>query len=277
MKLLLAQKTLESLEWPEVVVKLLRYCRTPQARLRLGASAESHLEDADHAGSRGEGSSGEGTREELRDSDSAAACALGELEQSIAGVRERLAETAEASQLLQLGENPPLTGVADLRRGLRRAEMGGVLSAQQLLDVRKTLETIGNMVRFLEARREPAPLLGGLAETIEHDPGLAREIENCLEPSGEVRDSASPALKAARREAGDLASQLQKRLGALPAGSRRSRRPVGLVLHRAQRSLCAPGARRFSRSRAGASCTTPRVRGPRCSSSPKRWWNSTTA
>lgn len=213
MKLVLAQKTLESLEWPEVVAKLLRYCRTPQARLRLGVRDESHREDADQLHSRDDDSSGGGDREELRDADPVAACALAELEESLAAVRERLAETCEASQLLEQGESPPLEGVADLRRGLRRAEMGGVLSAQQLLDVRKTLEAIGKVVRFLDARREAAPLLSGLAKTIELDPGLAREIGNCLEPSGEVRDAASPALEAARREASDLAAQLQKRLG----------------------------------------------------------------
>ena len=156
MELVLAQKTLESLEWPEVVAKLLRYCRTPQARLRLGVRDESHREDADQLHSRDDDSSGGGDREELRDADPAAACALAELEESLAAVRERLAETSEASQLLELGESPPLEGVADLRRGLRRSEMGGVLSAQQLLDVRKTLEAIGKVVRFLDARRAAA-------------------------------------------------------------------------------------------------------------------------
>lgn len=213
MRLLLAQKTLESLEWPELVAKLLRYCRTPQARLRLGAPEEFHREAAAHPGSHDGSFSGEGRREELRDADRVGSCALGELEESLAGVRERLAETSEASHLLETGDDPPLDGVADLRRGLRRAEMGGVLSSQELLDVRKTLEAVGSLVRYLSARRELTPLLGALAETIEHDPQLAREIGNCLEPSGEVRDQASPALELARRKAGDLAAQLQKRLG----------------------------------------------------------------
>ncbi|MCP4035988.1 MAG: hypothetical protein GY733_03565 [bacterium] len=195
-----------------MVARLLRYCCTPQARLRLGAPDEIHHEDVDRTGTRDDDSSVGGSREGRPEAERAGTSAQGELEQSLAAVRERLAETSEARGLLEAGEGPPLDGVADLRRGLRRAEMGGVLATQQLLDVRKCLEAVGRVLRYLDARRESAPLLGALAQTIDHDPQLARRIGDCLEPSGEVRDRASPALARARREVSDLAAQLQNRL-----------------------------------------------------------------
>ncbi|MCP4036037.1 MAG: hypothetical protein GY733_03810, partial [bacterium] len=49
MEFLLAQKTLESLDWQQVVARVLRYCRTPQARRRLGAADTSAPEGLEHS------------------------------------------------------------------------------------------------------------------------------------------------------------------------------------------------------------------------------------
>lgn len=213
MNFLLTQKTLESLEWQQVVAKLLRHCSTPQARLRLGASDEISLDGIHSEGSASGSSSEERTRGDLSEHGPPDSNALAQLEQSLAGVRERLSETTQARHLLETSEGPPLHGFADLRAGLRRADMGGTLTGHQLLDVGKSIETVGRVVKYLEARADAAPLLAELGRTIENDPRLARDIDECLEPSGDVRDSASPELKAARRNASDLGSQLQKRLG----------------------------------------------------------------
>jgi len=207
---LLAQKSLESLEWSEVVARLLGCCSTPQARQRLGAAASSASDPEPDTLSQSSRQDGVVAGQTPRKLDPFASA---EFEASLAGVRERLAETSEARALLDEGAPPPLHGVADLRHPLRRAAMGGVLDAQQLLDVAKSLEALERTVRYLETQRSQAPRLYGLAETIGHDRALARQIEACLEPSGEVRDSASPALRSARRDASDLAAQLQKQLG----------------------------------------------------------------
>lgn len=207
------QKTLESLEWQRVVARLARYCHTPTARQRLGAAPLSDLEDGTPAGAGSEAApggaaSGDSAKTPRRD-----LFARDEFEASLAGVHERLAETSEARAVLEASGGVPLQGVADLHRALRRAAMGGVLAPDQLLDVGKTVSAIDGLVRFLTGQREVAPRLYGLAETISIDRALARQIDQCLEPSGEVRDSASPALRDARRLTSDLGSQLQKRLG----------------------------------------------------------------
>ncbi|HIG72322.1 MAG TPA: hypothetical protein EYG46_03475 [Myxococcales bacterium] len=213
MDFLLTQKTLESLEWQQVVAKLLRYCSTPQARLRLGAQDENHGGPERNEGSASGSSNEERTHVDQARGAETDACALAELERSLVGVRERLVETSQARNLLEESEAPPLHGFADLRIGLRRAEMGGTLTGPQLLDVSKSIETVARVVKYLAARKETAPLLADLSATIDNDPRLARDIDACLEPSGEVRDSASPELKQARRNASDLGSQLQRRLG----------------------------------------------------------------
>lgn len=195
----ITQKTLESLEWQRVVAMLTRYCRSPQARLRLGL--DGFADDDASAANRGEH---DRTVDPL---------ARDEFEISLAGVRERLAETSEARALLDEGTPPPLQGIADLRRAIRRAGMGGVLTPDQLLDVGKTLTAVSGVVRYLDGRKGSAARLYGLAETISIDRTLAARIDRSLEPSGEVRDSASPRLRDARRSTSDLASQLQRRLG----------------------------------------------------------------
>ena len=91
MEFFLTQKTLESLEWQQVVAKLLRYCSTPQARLRLGAQDENHGDPDRNEGS-ASGSSNEGrTHVDQARTAETDACALAELEGSLIGVRERLA------------------------------------------------------------------------------------------------------------------------------------------------------------------------------------------
>ncbi|MDP6977508.1 MAG: Smr/MutS family protein [Myxococcota bacterium] len=208
----ITQKSLESLEWERVVALLLRHCRTPQARLRLGAAEPSGLGEA---GSEQQQRSAAGNSPEEGGVPDTVGDPLArdEFEASLAGVRERLAETTEAREIVEAGSPPPLQGVADLRRALRRATMGGVLGADQLLDVQKSIMAVDALVRFVTARKEEAPRLFGLADTVSVERDVARQIDRCLEPSGEVRDSASPALREARRATSDLGAQLQRRLG----------------------------------------------------------------
>ncbi len=204
MSLPISQKTLESLEWPQLVAMLVHQCRTPAARLRLGAT--EHLETHED-----ESSSHDSNLEGTHDKETLP-YGLGEFEDSLSGVRERLAETQEARTLLEANEHPPLSGVVDLRHSLRRARMGGVLSAQQLLAIKTSLETLRSSLNYVEQRRERAPHLADLARTAETHPELERHIEKCLDPSGEVRDSASRELAAARRAVSQVSSQLQNRL-----------------------------------------------------------------
>ena len=54
--------------------------------------------------------------------------------------------------------------------------------------------------------------MADLAETIEEQPDLEREIEFCIDAAGEIKDAASAALAEARRDTGRMAGELQSRL-----------------------------------------------------------------
>ena len=123
-----AQKTLERLEWPQVVARLQAHCRTPQARQKLVCP---ELQEGD---------------------DRAESAAPAVFAQELAQVRARLAETSEARSLLNTEQTPPLDSFEDLAVAFRRAAKGGALTPQQLLDVRGALRSLHATVRFLASR-----------------------------------------------------------------------------------------------------------------------------
>ncbi len=170
-----AQRTLEQLDWPEVASRLVAHAATPGGRARCaGDLFESSPEEA----------------------------------------RERLAETGEARGVLEVGDAPPLGGVADLGGPLQRLARGGVLAAGELLDLRATLGALHATARFLRRRRASLPRLADLADTIADLGALEDAIEDALDEEGEVRDTASPLLARARAAARTHAAELQKRLEA---------------------------------------------------------------
>lgn len=176
-----AHKTLERLEWPRVLERVRDQCRTPRARARVAAA--------------------------MREDESETLFAPTLLE-----TRRLLAMTSEARALLDKGEPAPLAGVAVLDDVLGRAARGATLAASELVEIGSTLSSLHGARRYLSKRSGAAPTLGELSEQLEEQPELAARLERCLDPSGEVRDSASRALADARREAARLGGDLQSRL-----------------------------------------------------------------
>jgi DNA mismatch repair protein MutS2 len=170
-----AQKTLERLDWPLILGRLAGFARTPRAAARLTAGEDVFAATADE-------------------------------------MRERLALTAEARAVLASGEAPPLGGASDPGEALRRASRGGVLAGEELLGVAHTLAGLRETRRFVRQRADDAPRLADLADLLPERAALEREIARCLDSEGEVRDEASPALAAARREAHELAARISERL-----------------------------------------------------------------
>jgi DNA mismatch repair protein MutS2 len=170
-----SQKTLDRLEWPEVVERLRRHARTPRGRVRC--EADDSL-----------------------------------FEVEIGGARARLAETSEARAILDAGLIPPLDGVRDQARVLGRLRKGGMLTGEELLALGSTLGAIRETASFLHGRAEEAPLLAEAANWLVDHSGLEAAIHAALEADGEVRDSASPDLARARRDARQITGDVQRRI-----------------------------------------------------------------
>ena len=111
-----AQKTLERLEWADILARLQSFVRTPLARAQLEARAGERISTA-------------------------------LFEASEVGVRERLAETGEAKALLAAGDALPLGALAALDDALIRARKGGTLEPRELFSVSHTLAGVREVAR----------------------------------------------------------------------------------------------------------------------------------
>jgi DNA mismatch repair protein MutS2 len=128
-------------------------------------------------------------------------------------VAERLTLTTEARGLVDANMTPPLGGISpDLEDSFVRAEKGGTLSGDQLRDVLGALTTLETARTLLQSTQGEAPRLAEMAERIEEHADVGREIDRCIDSSGEVRDEASAALREARESGVRLASELRNRL-----------------------------------------------------------------
>lgn len=112
-------------------------------------------------------------------------------------VGRRQALTAEAIQLLDEAEEPPLVGIHDVREAAAHAAKGGTLTP---LALRHMADTIAGGLQVRAALE--APLLREVAEAI--DPALAplqKSIARAVEEDGsDLRDHASPRLRKLRVE-----------------------------------------------------------------------------
>jgi DNA mismatch repair protein MutS2 len=175
------RQTLERLDWPQIVARLASHAGTPRGRSRLAAP----------------------------DGGSAL------FEATAEGVRARIAETREARALRLEGVALPAGELADPSEALGRARRGGILAPRALLDLHGVLVALAQTRRLVSARTDLAPRLAALASTLGDDLSLARAIERTLDPAGEVRDEASPALSDARRDLRRLAAALEAALAKL--------------------------------------------------------------
>jgi DNA mismatch repair protein MutS2 len=134
-----------------------------------------------------------------------------------------LQQASEARQLLGLEPHFSIGSMADIREAARMAAREGVLEPQTLLEVQQTLSALHDLRSRLGNLSEEFPLLWEIAGGIAELKQIEKDIAGCLDPSGEVLDSASPTLAGIRQQLRDNRRQILERLEALirsPRGQR---------------------------------------------------------
>ncbi len=108
--------------------------------------------------------------------------------------RRRQDETIEARAIL--AEKPSLTigGARDVRSLARNAERGIVLTPEQFLDVKGTLQASATLKKGITSVAERFPLLAKVAEGIGGGHEVVAAIDRVISDQGTILDSASPAL-----------------------------------------------------------------------------------
>lgn len=122
------------------------------------------------------------------------------------------AQTQEAMQLLDVHTNITLGGTRDVRQAVDNAFRGFTLPAEELLNVKATLEASRTLKRQLLKLRDDFPNLADIADLVEECPGLVVAISNTLDERGDVLDSASPKLARVRQEQQVVHGRIQDKL-----------------------------------------------------------------
>ncbi len=122
-------------------------------------------------------------------------------------------QTDEAVRLLEMHPDATIGGARDIRAPLKRARRGGRLAPAELLEIAGTAHAIEQFGRRLA--RWTGSQLGSIREELEPVPDLREQIERSIDPTGEILDEASSALKTARRRGRVAQERLRERLNTM--------------------------------------------------------------
>ena len=132
-------------------------------------------------------------------------------------VNERLQQVREFRRL-QAGKEPlQLNFFFDVREAINRVRLENThLEENELFDLRRSLETIGNIVNFLNKSSEedevPYPALHRLAEDVQTFPAMIRRIDSILDKFGKIKDSASMTLAGIRHDLSQTEGSISRTL-----------------------------------------------------------------
>lgn len=121
---------------------------------------------------------------------------------SQAATEQLLAQTKEVYALEnQLNVVLGFDGIQDIRDALARADLQGILSGLELLEVATTLAGARQLRRTIDAQEEATvPTLLALVEALRTYPDLEKEIYRCIDDRGRVTDRANPKLLSIREQ-----------------------------------------------------------------------------
>jgi DNA mismatch repair protein MutS2 len=127
-------------------------------------------------------------------------------------IRAELALVSEMVNALGEGQAPPFAGLRDVRLLVRRAAIGAMLTAEELLEVADALLCTGHMYRYRMRLTERCQRLIELLTPIEDLGLVAKNITGCIDPRGHVLDMASPELARIRQHMADVDERVQNQI-----------------------------------------------------------------
>ena len=146
-------------------------------------------------------------------------------------VNEWLSQVREFRRLQEEKDEFPMQYFFDVRESIKRIRLENThLEENEVWDLRRSLDTIVNIVKFLERGAEesasgemtyPYPALHRLTEGVTTFPAIVRRIDSILDKFGKIKDSASMTLAGIRND-------LQKMEGSIS-------RTLYTILHAAQK------------------------------------------
>jgi DNA mismatch repair protein MutS2 len=126
---------------------------------------------------------------------------------------ERQARTTEARRLLSDHADLSIGGARDVRPLAELAARGGVLIPEELLDIRSTLISSRDLLRFFTKLDLAIPHLRSIAAGLEPPAGVIEAISAVISDKAEVLDSASAKLTVLRFEVKAANDKVMSKLG----------------------------------------------------------------
>ncbi|MBE9228814.1 endonuclease MutS2, partial [Phormidium sp. LEGE 05292] len=158
---MIQNETLELLEWPRLCHHLSTFAAT-----KLGAIAARHLQ-------------------------------IPQIQEESLTLLAQTKEVYELENRLVSGLN--FDGITDIGDALERAELQGILSGEELLNIATTLAGTRQLRRVID-NQEDLPVLNELVADLRTYPELEQEIHRCIDDRGDVADRASTKLAGIRHQ-----------------------------------------------------------------------------
>ena len=140
-----------------------------------------------------------------------------------AEVKKLLEEMDEGMAILRLRGNVPMGGMTDIRPHAKRAQIGGMLSPTELMEIANTIRASKILRQFLEnvAESEDVKIPHFLEkkEAIPILTALEHEINDCIDENGAVLDSASSTLRSIRQQLRIQVSRVREKLESYTRGA----------------------------------------------------------
>lgn len=138
-------------------------------------------------------------------------------------VTKLLEEMDEGMAILRLRGNVPMGGMTDIRPHAKRAQIGGMLSPTELMEIASTIRASKILRQFLENVSESEdvniPHFLRIKEDIPILTALEHEINDCIDENGSVLDSASSTLRSIRQQLRIQVSRVREKLESYTRGA----------------------------------------------------------
>ena len=136
-------------------------------------------------------------------------------------ISEQIEQVREFRRLQQESDDFPMQFFFDVRQAIARIRLEGThLEEDEVWDLRRSLETISNIVKYLSRdsspddsdEAHPYPALYRLTEGVTTFPAMIRRIDSILDKFGKIKDSASMTLASIRHELSKMEGSISRTL-----------------------------------------------------------------
>ena len=142
----------------------------------------------------------------------------------IEALNHRLDETTEMTEILRFEEPFPLERIDDTKKLLHLVSTEGTyLDPKNLLKLKTFLEICARLKKYIKNKSVKYPLIASYLCELKLAQNITSAIDSAVDKTGEIRDSASPALRRIRIEKSSTRNKILSKLEKII----RSRRQIG--------------------------------------------------